>query len=167
MRSHKFILALAVLLAVVAVSVWGALAVGSANGASTADQPMVAGNARASKPNQPAATGKARASNQKGRALAGNAAGDDENGEGQDDSDGSITPAEAESAKAAALKIAGGGTVKDVEKGDDGNPGWFEVEVRKADGTEVKVQLDENFNPRQGREESGAGDNDQEGADDD
>jgi hypothetical protein len=56
--------------------------------------------------------------------------------------------------------------VQDVEKGDDGNPSWYEVEIQKADGTEVKVQLDENFNQRRNAEELESGD-DQEGPDDD
>jgi hypothetical protein len=123
--AHKPILMLLVLVAVIAVAVWGAITSNAAEGSP--------------QPNQPAMTG--------------NSNGDDGNGEAaNDDGDGSITPAEAEQAKAAALAIAGGGTVHDFEKGDDGNPGWYEVEIQKADGSEVKVQLDENFKQRQAGE---------------
>jgi uncharacterized membrane protein YkoI len=42
----------------------------------------------------------------------------------------------------AAVQAIGGGTVLDVEADDDNA---YEVEVRKADGTEVDVALDKNF----------------------
>ncbi len=42
---------------------------------------------------------------------------------------------------AAAVKAAGGGTATEVERGDDAGEA-YEVEVRKADGTEVDVVLD-------------------------
>jgi hypothetical protein len=94
---------------------------------------------------------------------------DDDNGEGKNDSDGSPRAANAEKAKNAAVRVAGGGTVLDVEQGDDGNPGWYEVEIRKDDGTEVKVQLDNNFNVRTGGDEESNNDgpNEQEGGSDD
>jgi uncharacterized membrane protein YkoI len=139
MTRTKLMLILTVLGAVIALAAWGAVTVAAADGAP--------------QPNQPAASDSAKS--------------DDDNGNGETkDDDGAISPADADKAKAAALKIAGGGTVRDVEKGDDGNPGWYEVEIQKADGTEVKVQLDGNFNQRQSAEESEAGD-DQEGPDDD
>ena len=129
----------ALLAALLALALWGLMSGNSAEGAPQPDQP----------------------------ALSKTTADDDANG--KDDSDGSISAADAEKAKAAALKITGGGTVQDVEKGDDGNPGWFEVEIQKADGTKVKVQLDENFGQRQGGtgEESESEDREEEGANDD
>ena len=47
-------------------------------------------------------------------------------------------------ASAAALQYTGGGTVTDSEVGDE--EGYYEVEVRLQDGTEVDVHLDQNFN---------------------
>ena len=45
---------------------------------------------------------------------------------------------------AAAVQAAGGGTVTDVEAGDDAGVA-YEAEVRKADGTEVDVALDKDL----------------------
>lgn len=45
----------------------------------------------------------------------------------------------------AAVKIVGGGTAEDVEHSDDAGEA-YEVEVRRADGTEVEVSLDKNLN---------------------
>ncbi|MEU7903797.1 PepSY domain-containing protein [Actinoplanes sp. NPDC049118] len=43
---------------------------------------------------------------------------------------------------AAAMRAVGGGTVIDIDAGDEpGEPAW-EVEIRKPDGTEVEVVLD-------------------------
>ena len=139
MSGAKLMLMFTILLAVIALSVWGV---------------VTAGAEGAPQPNTPAA-------------ASGSKADDDDNGGAKDDSDGPITPGDAEKASAAALRIAGGGTVQDIEKGDDGNPAWFEVEIQKADGTEVKVQLDENFNQRRNTEESESGDDGQEGKNDD
>ena len=44
----------------------------------------------------------------------------------------------------AAIKIVGGGTAEDVEYGDHAGEA-YEVEVRRADGTEVEVSLDKNL----------------------
>lgn len=46
-------------------------------------------------------------------------------------------------AAAAALEHAGGGTVVETEVGDDGAA--YEVEVRRPDGTQIEVQLDDAF----------------------
>ena len=46
-------------------------------------------------------------------------------------------------AVAAALASTGGGTVTETETGDDGAA--YGVEVRKADGSQVEVQLDADF----------------------
>ena len=63
-----------------------------------------------------------------------------------DDDDGTevpITGAALERATQAALTATGGGTVVETEQGDEES--FYEVEVRKPDGTSVDVQLDENF----------------------
>lgn len=65
--------------------------------------------------------------------------------EDRDDADQPLTGAVLEDASAAALTAAGGGTVTDAERSDD--PGIaYDVEVTKADGTEVDVHLDKDFN---------------------
>jgi uncharacterized membrane protein YkoI len=71
-----------------------------------------------------------------GFAIAG---GEDEDG----DSDETLAGAVAERAGAAALRATGGGTVLEVERGDDGAA--YEVEIRKRDGTVAEVQLDRGF----------------------
>lgn len=48
-----------------------------------------------------------------------------------------------ERATAAALEHAGGGEVLETETGDDG--AVYEVEIRRSDGSEIEVQLDQNF----------------------
>ncbi len=65
-----------------------------------------------------------------------------------------------ERATDAALATTGGGTVGEAEVGDDGVA--YEVEVRLPDGSQVDVQLDENFHVT-GREadDDGAGDREQ------
>ena len=63
-----------------------------------------------------------------------------------DDDDGTevpITGAALEQATEAALAATGGGVVVETEQGDEES--YYEVEVRKPDGTSVDVQLDENF----------------------
>ncbi len=59
------------------------------------------------------------------------------------DSDQPLTGADLDHAKAAALEFTGGGTVTEAEVGDDGAA--YGVEVRKDDGTQVEVRLDETF----------------------
>jgi hypothetical protein len=60
--------------------------------------------------------------------------------------DESVMGPEADAAGQAALEIAGGGTVLEVERGDDEGAAW-EVEVRKSDGQEVEVLLDGDLQP--------------------
>ena len=55
-----------------------------------------------------------------------------------------ITGVELEQASKAALDHMGGGTVTETEKGDEES--LYEVEVTLDDGSQVDVQLDENFN---------------------
>jgi len=56
-----------------------------------------------------------------------------------------VTGPAAEQAKAAALEAAGGGTVTEIEGQDDDGAGVYEVEVRRADGTQVEIHLDAQF----------------------
>ena len=58
-----------------------------------------------------------------------------------------VTGPEAEKAKAAALKAVGGGTVLEVERQDGDGAGAFEVEVRRADGSQVEVHIDARYQP--------------------
>lgn len=67
-------------------------------------------------------------------------------------------------ATAAALKHTGGGTVVETEIGDDGAA--YGVEIRRADGSQVEVSLDANFNVI-GGEADDDGANEQDGQDDD
>ncbi len=61
-----------------------------------------------------------------------------------DDSDTPITGMELERASEAALTHLGGGRVTDTEVGDEES--YYEVEVTLDDGSQVDVQLDEEFN---------------------
>jgi len=54
-----------------------------------------------------------------------------------------LTGSNYDRATAAALEHTGGGTVTETEVGDSGAA--YEVEVRLDDGSQVEVQLDENF----------------------
>ena len=65
-----------------------------------------------------------------GVGLAQAVGGDDEQATGPD----------AERAKTAAVRLAGGGTAVGVEREDEGRSAW-EVEVKKADGNVVEVDL--------------------------
>ncbi|MEA3055490.1 MAG: hypothetical protein QOD30_922 [Actinomycetota bacterium] len=47
-------------------------------------------------------------------------------------------------ATAKALEVTGGGRVTETEKGDEES--YYQVEVRKSDGTQVDVNLDRHFN---------------------
>lgn len=58
-----------------------------------------------------------------------------------------VTGPAAEQAKAAALKAAGGGTVLEVEGQDGDGAGVYEVEVRRADGSQVEIHLNAAFEP--------------------
>ena len=54
-----------------------------------------------------------------------------------------LTGSSLQKATAAALAHTGGGTVTETEVGDDGAA--YGVEIRLADGRQVEVNLDENF----------------------
>jgi uncharacterized membrane protein YkoI len=63
---------------------------------------------------------------------------------GGDDKETPITGSALDRASQAALKEAGGGKVTETEQGDEES--YYEVEVTKADGSQVDVQLDKAFN---------------------
>ena len=73
-----------------------------------------------------------------GVAIAGAAGGDD------DGSETPITGSALDRASAAALDHTGGGKVTETEVGDE--EGAYEVEVTRADGSQVDVHLDRGFN---------------------
>lgn len=60
-----------------------------------------------------------------------------------DDSESPVTGDALDKASAAALQETGGGRVTEAEAGD-GN-GYYEVEVRLDDGSQVEVHLDRDF----------------------
>jgi hypothetical protein len=62
---------------------------------------------------------------------------------GSDDPDTPITGEALEKASAAALAYTGEGIVTDSEAGDEES--YYEVEVTLDDGSQIDVQLDENF----------------------
>ena len=61
-----------------------------------------------------------------------------------DDAEPPITGDALVKASAAALDHTGGGTVTETEVGDEES--YYEVEVTMDDGTQIDVQLDEQFN---------------------
>ena len=62
-------------------------------------------------------------------------------------SDEEVTGPAADRAAEAALAEAGGGIVLEVERQDGDGAGTYEVEVRRPDGSEVEIHLDERFQP--------------------
>jgi uncharacterized membrane protein YkoI len=92
-----------------------------------------------------------------GAAVAGAAGGDDDDGRERAISGGAL-----ERATAAALERTGGGRVTETETGDEGS--YYKVEVTRADGAEVEVQLDRGFNVV-GSETDGSEDDDGSGDD--
>ena len=76
-----------------------------------------------------------------GAAIAGATGGDDREDRGPDRA---ITGDALQRASDAALKETGGGKVTETEAGDEES--YYEVEVTKADGSQVDVQLDRGFN---------------------
>ena len=75
-----------------------------------------------------------------------------------------LTGSTLEQATDAALAHTGGGTVVETETGDDGAA--YSVEVRLSDGSQVEVNLDENFEVI-GQEADDDSVGDQDGPDDD
>ena len=80
------------------------------------------------------------------------------------DDDTPLTGTTLDKAVAAALEETGGGTVTETEAGDDGAA--YSVEVQLEDGSQVEVNLDEDFKVI-GQEADDDGVNDDDGADDD
>jgi uncharacterized membrane protein YkoI len=74
-----------------------------------------------------------------GAAIAGATGGGDDDG-----TEEPITGTALENASAAALEETGGGRVTETEVGDE--EGYYEVEVTRADGSQVDVHLDRDFN---------------------
>jgi hypothetical protein len=66
---------------------------------------------------------------------------------GGGDSEEQVTGQSAEKAEAAALDAVGGGTVLEAEYQESGSAGFYEVEVRRPDGSQVEVHLDDQFQP--------------------
>jgi uncharacterized membrane protein YkoI len=144
--STKLILIVAVILGVAALSAGIAVAAGGtsgdqANPAVASEEPGDDENG-AAEANDDTAEG---ADDSEGPGDDENGAGEtsDDGAEGADESDGSLTGEAATKAADAALAATGGGTVLAAEP-DDGNAG-YEVEIRKADGSEAEVELDKNF----------------------
>ena len=77
-----------------------------------------------------------------------------------------LTGAAAEDASAAALEAVPGGTVLRVETDSDGG-GTYEAHVRKSDGTEVIVLMDEDFTVTSVEEFAGRGGHGPRGGDQD
>jgi len=75
-----------------------------------------------------------------GGAVVAASGGDDDGNEGPDTA---ITGEALDKASAAALEHTGGGRVTETEVGDEES--YYEVEVTLDDGTQVDVQLDEQF----------------------
>ncbi len=65
-------------------------------------------------------------------------------GDGSEEQDAGQAAAKA---RGAALKAAGGGTVLEIERQDGDGAGTFEVEVRRQDGSQVEVHLDDRYQP--------------------
>ena len=69
------------------------------------------------------------------------------------------TGADAEKAKAAAVKAAGGGRAVEVERDDEGGAA-FEVEIERSDGKRVEIAIDSSFRPA-GTESEGGSESDE------
>ncbi len=77
-----------------------------------------------------------------GAAIAGATGGGDTSDRG--DGDGELSAAVEKQAGQAALKLTGGGTLGQIER-DDEKGATYEVEVNRADGSQVDVRLDDQF----------------------
>jgi uncharacterized membrane protein YkoI len=87
-----------------------------------------------------------------GTAIAGAAGGDD------DATDKAISGRGLDRATAAALDHTGGGKVTGTEAGDE--EGAYEVEVTRADGSQVDVHLDKGFNVLSQADDNDSGESD-------
>lgn len=80
----------------------------------------------------------------------------DRGGDRAEKPDKPITGQALQRAKAVALQATGGGKVTDTEVGDE--EGAYEVEVTRADGSQVDVHLDKGFNVINQSSDGGKGD---------
>jgi hypothetical protein len=96
-----------------------------------------------------------------GLAVGGTALAQGSGGGGADDRDEQISGAPADRAGTAALEAVGSGSVVVVERDSDNA---YEVEVRRADGSTVDVDLNDSFQVVQ---DGDGGENDREDRDDD
>jgi uncharacterized membrane protein YkoI len=79
-----------------------------------------------------------------GAAIAGATGGGGGDTSDRGDGDGELSQAVEKQAGQAALRITGGGTIRQIER--DGEKGaTYEVEVNRADGSQVDVRLDDQF----------------------
>jgi hypothetical protein len=80
------------------------------------------------------------------------------------DSEEQVTGPDADKAKSAALDAVGGGTVTEIERQEAGGAGVYEVEVERADGSEVEVHIDDRFKPvgTEADDDTGAGEEEDE-----
>jgi hypothetical protein len=98
-----------------------------------------------------------------GAAIAGAAGGG--SSDGGNERDQAISGPALEKASAAALESTGGGKITGTELGDEDS--YYQVEVTRADGSQVDVQLDRSFNvvgskaEHEGAEGSEQGDHEQ------
>jgi len=79
-------------------------------------------------------------------------------GEDANESEAPISGSALEQASAAALDHLGEGEVTETEVGDEES--YYEVEVTRADGSEVDVQLDRDFNVVGDESDANESDND-------
>jgi hypothetical protein len=79
-----------------------------------------------------------------GTAIAGVAGSDDNGGTGDDGEGRAITGPALDKASRIAIDHVGGGTVTATELQDE--EGYYEIEVKREDGSQVDVHLDSHFN---------------------
>jgi hypothetical protein len=90
-----------------------------------------------------------------GSAIAGVAGSDDNGGTGDDGAGKPITGAALDKASAIAIDHVGGGRVTATELQDE--EGYYEIEVRRDDGSQVDVHLDSHFNVLNARGDGSGG----------
>jgi hypothetical protein len=81
-------------------------------------------------------------------------------------SDETVSGPAATKAAAAAVKAAGGGTAEEIEYQDGDSAGLYEVEVRRADGSQIEVHLNGQFEPVDTATDDDSGADSEGGADD-
>ncbi|MDX6582584.1 MAG: hypothetical protein QOI10_1768 [Solirubrobacterales bacterium] len=141
--------------AVAALAVGGAAIAGATGGGGSSQQPA----AEAPESSEPAGQSDANESesgNDPADAADSEGANDGADSGAQDSGDHQpITGSALDKASAVALKETGGGKVTDSEAGDE--QGYYEVEVTRADGSQVDVHLDSGFNVINSESDGGGG----------